>query len=33
LLAPLTAAIVADYLLENREAPELAFTQPSRFGL
>jgi glycine/D-amino acid oxidase-like deaminating enzyme len=33
LLAPLTATIVADYLLENREAPELAFTKPSRFGL
>jgi glycine oxidase len=33
LLAPLTATVVADYLLENREAPELAFTKPSRFGL
>jgi glycine/D-amino acid oxidase-like deaminating enzyme len=33
LLAPLTAAVVADYLLENREAPELAFTRPLRFGL
>jgi glycine oxidase len=33
LLAPLTAAIVADYLLENREAPELTFTKPERFGL
>ena len=33
LLAPLTAEIAADYLLEEREAPELAFTKPSRFGL
>jgi len=33
LLAPLTAMVVADYLLENREAPELALTKPSRFGL
>jgi len=33
LLAPLTASIVADYVLEKREAPELAITKPSRFGL
>jgi len=33
LLAPLTAVVVADLLLEGREAPELAFTKPSRFGL
>jgi glycine oxidase len=33
LLAPLTAAIVADYLLAHHEAPELAFMRPSRFGL
>tara|TARA_B100001123_G_scaffold445957_1_gene598927 strand:- start:6950 stop:8050 length:1101 start_codon:yes stop_codon:yes gene_type:complete len=33
LLAPLTAKIVADFLLENAKAPELMLTTPSRFGL
>jgi glycine/D-amino acid oxidase-like deaminating enzyme len=33
LLAPLTARLIADLVLEGREAPELAFTRPSRFGL
>jgi glycine oxidase len=33
LLAPLTAAIVADLVLEQREAPELEITRPDRFGL
>lgn len=33
LLAPLTATAVADLILDGREAPELALTQPSRFGL
>jgi glycine oxidase len=32
LLAPLTAAIVADYLLEGREDPALSVTSPGRFG-
>jgi glycine oxidase len=33
LLAPLTARIVANLLLDGHEAPELALTRPSRFGL
>jgi glycine oxidase len=33
LLAPFTAAAVADLVLEGREAPELALTRPQRFGL
>ena len=33
LLAPLTAAVVADLVLDGREAPELAITNPARFGL
>jgi glycine oxidase len=33
LLAPLTAAAVADLILTGREAPELAATRPARFGL
>lgn len=33
LLAPLTAKIVADFLLDNAKAPELMLTTPSRFGL
>ncbi|MBI4266504.1 MAG: FAD-dependent oxidoreductase, partial [Acidobacteria bacterium] len=33
LLAPLTAAMVADLVLEGRERPELALTRPDRFGL
>lgn len=33
LLAPLTAALVADLVLEQREAPELTVTRPDRFGL
>ena len=33
LLAPLTAAIVADLVLAGRLAPELAITDPKRFGL
>ena len=33
LLAPFTAKIVADFLLENAKAPELMLTTPSRFGL
>jgi glycine/D-amino acid oxidase-like deaminating enzyme len=32
LLAPLTAQMVADALLENRHDPMLAFTRPARFG-
>lgn len=33
LLTPLTASVVSDLVLEGREAPELAHTRPSRFGL
>lgn len=33
LLTPLTAAVVADYLLDGRLAAELEVTRPSRFGL
>lgn len=33
LLAPLTAGLVADLVLDGRAAPELAATQPARFGL
>jgi thiazole synthase len=33
LLAPLTAALVADLVLEGRERPELALVRPDRFGL
>ena len=33
LLAPLTALAVADLVLDDREAPELALTRPARFGL
>ncbi len=32
LLAPLTAALVADLVLDGREGPALATTRPSRFG-
>jgi glycine oxidase len=33
LLAPLTATLVADLVLEDRSAPELRITSPGRFGL
>jgi glycine oxidase len=33
LLAPLTAALVADLVLDGRERPELADVRPDRFGL
>lgn len=33
LLAPLTADLVADLIVDGREAPELALTAPARFGL
>jgi glycine oxidase len=33
LLAPLTAAMTADLVLEGRECPELALVRPDRFGL
>lgn len=33
LLAPLTAGLVADLVLDGRAGPELAVTQPARFGL
>jgi glycine oxidase len=33
LLAPLTAGLVADLVLDGRAAPELAATRPARFGL
>lgn len=33
LLAPLTAALVADLLLDGRAAPELRLANPARFGL
>jgi glycine/D-amino acid oxidase-like deaminating enzyme len=33
LLAPLTAVMLADLLLEGRERQELALVRPDRFGL
>ena len=33
LLAPLTAALIADLLLDGRERPELAYVRPERLGL
>jgi glycine oxidase len=33
LLAPLTAALVTDLVLDGREAPELSLTNPARLGL
>jgi glycine/D-amino acid oxidase-like deaminating enzyme len=33
LLAPLTAALIADLVLDGRERPELADVRPDRFGL
>jgi len=33
LLAPLTAALMADLVLDGRERPELALLRPDRFGL
>ena len=33
LLAPLTASLIADLVLEGRERPELADVRPDRFGL
>jgi len=33
LLAPLTAALIADLVLDGRERPELALMRPDRFGL
>ncbi len=33
LLAPFTAAAIADLVLDGREAPELTLTNPQRFGL
>jgi glycine oxidase len=33
LLAPLTASLVADLVLDGRERPELALMRPDRFGL
>jgi glycine oxidase len=33
LLAPLTAALIADLILEQREGPELALVHPARVGL
>jgi glycine oxidase len=33
LLAPLTAHAIADLVLERRSSPDLALTQPKRFGL
>jgi glycine/D-amino acid oxidase-like deaminating enzyme len=33
LLAPLTASLVADLVLEGRERDELAVMRPARFGL
>jgi glycine/D-amino acid oxidase-like deaminating enzyme len=32
LLAPLTALLVADAMLDNRVDPQLALVSPSRFG-
>jgi glycine oxidase len=33
LLAPLTAAMIADLVLDGRERAELALVRPDRFGL
>jgi glycine oxidase len=33
LLAPITARLLGDLILERRDAPELALTRPTRFGL
>jgi glycine/D-amino acid oxidase-like deaminating enzyme len=33
LLAPLTAKLVADLVLDGRRAPELELARPDRFGL
>jgi thiazole synthase len=33
LLAPLTASLIADLVIEGRERPELADVRPDRFGL
>jgi thiazole synthase len=33
LLAPLTASLIADLVLDRRERPELADVRPDRFGL
>jgi glycine/D-amino acid oxidase-like deaminating enzyme len=33
LLAPLTATMVADLVLDRREHPDLALVRPDRFGL
>jgi glycine/D-amino acid oxidase-like deaminating enzyme len=33
LLAPLTARLTADLVLEGREGPELALMRPARLGL
>jgi glycine/D-amino acid oxidase-like deaminating enzyme len=33
LLAPLTAKLVADLILDGRKAPDLELTRPERFGL
>ena len=33
LLAPLTASLIADLVLDGRERPELADVRPDRFGL
>jgi glycine oxidase len=33
LLAPLTASLVADLIVEGREGPELEWVRPARFGL
>ena len=33
LLAPITARLIGDLVLDGRDAPELALTRPARFGL
>jgi glycine/D-amino acid oxidase-like deaminating enzyme len=33
LLAPITARLIGDLVLDRRDAPELALTRPARFGL
>jgi glycine/D-amino acid oxidase-like deaminating enzyme len=33
LMAPLTATLIADLVLDGRERPELADVRPDRFGL
>ena len=33
LLAPLTATLIADLVIDGRERPELADVRPDRFGL